>query len=515
MSSAQKRGSMRFSALGKPLFPKILLLSCIAYVSVAAHAGGDATESLRQALAAACDAPSSSLTQIAARIPDSAGIAEEPRVVRGTVVGWERRFSLPEGAEIRIERFAPGDRLRRLAAEYWAAAPSGGTRPRLAAIADAGCTIRLGRRLLYEPDSAQPVAIEHLYGTLDATGEREPLNPPVPNGTDSEGVAVALVDAGVNYLLSKIGQRLARDEAGVILGYDYWDMDRRPFDANPARSVFFPQRHGTKTAALLLREAPGARLVPYRYPRPDMSRMTDLISDAAAKGIVVVNISMGSDKRSDWKPFAAVAAAHPEMLFVLSAGNNGRDIDERPVYPAALRLDNAITVTSSTTDGELASGSNWGRESVDLMVPAEQLIVTGFDGTEVSASGSSYAAIRISALAARLLAEHPDWRAAELKNAIFARVLPSLSDERGKVAKGFIPRPDQAERLPPLSREGEPGQVARHTFTRDKFGPGVALTHFILRGVGVREAKKRDLARIVFVFCRPAQDRRVVVNCPV
>lgn len=457
MSPVRRPGSTRSDALGLPLFPKILLLSCIAFLSVAAHGAGEATALLRHALAAVCDASSSSLAQMAARIPNSAGIAEEPLVARGAVVGWKRRFALGDGAEIRIERFAPGDRLRRLAAEYWAAAPSGGTRPRLAAIADASCTIRLGRRLVYEPDSAQAVAIEHLDTTLNATGEREPLNPPVPSGADPEGVAVALVDAGVNYLLPQIGRRLARNKAGTIFGYDYWDMDRRPFDANPARSVFFPQRHGTKTAALLLREAPGARLVPYRYPRPDMSRMTDLIRDAAAKGIVVVNISMGGDKRGDWEPFAAAAAAHPEMLFVLSAGNNGRDIDERPVYPAALRLYNAITVTSSTTDGELARGSNWGRESVDLMVPAEELIVTGFDGSEVSASGSSYAAIRISALAARLLAEHPDWRAAELKNAIFARALPSFSDERGKVAVGFISHPDKAERVPPLSRGGEPG----------------------------------------------------------
>lgn len=471
MSDVEESGSMHRGASGRPSFPRMLLLVWIACLPVAAHGDGDPAAPLRQALAAACDAPSASLARMAARIPGATGVAEEPLVVRGTEIGWERRFALPQGAEIRIERFAPRGQLRRLAVEYWTAVPGGGTRPRLAAIADAGCTIRLGRRLLYEPDAPQPVALEHLDAALEATGEREPLNPAVPDGTDPGGVPVALVDAGVNYLLPQIGRRLARDDAGAILGHDYWDMDRRPFDANPARSPFFPQRHGTRTASLLLREAPAVRLVPYRYPRPDMDRMRALIADAASKGIVIVNVSMGSGERGEWEAFAQAAGAHPDMLFVVSAGNNGRDIDAAPVYPAALSLDNAITVTSSLADGELARGSNWGSASVDLLVPAERLGVTGFDGSETLVSGSSYAAVRVSALAARLLARHPDWRAAELKEAIFARVLPPFAGAHGRVAEGFMPRPDKAERLPLLAGEGEPGVVARHTFTRAELYP--------------------------------------------
>lgn len=450
---------------------KLLLLAVACFAGLT-HAAADPASMLRQALAAACDAPSASLERMAARIPGGTGVAEEPLVVRDTTVGWARRFALEDGAAIRIERLAPGDRLRRMVVEYRAAAPDGGNRPRLAAIADADCTIRLGRRLLYEPGFPQPVAIEHLDHSLKPTGEREPLNPPVPDGTDPVGVPVALMDSGVNYLLPQIARRLARDESGEILGHDYWEGDRRPFDAHPVRSVFFPQRHGTRTATLLLREAPRARLVPYRYPRPDMSRMTGLVNDAADNGIVVVNISMGSNDRADWEAFAAAARAHPGTLFVLSAGNDGRDIDARPVYPAALRLDNAITVTSSTAGGEPARGSNRGRKSVDLLVPAERLRVTDFDGSEIAASGSSYAAVRVSALAARMLAQHPDWRAAELKEAIFARVLPSFSGEPDSVAEGFMPRPDKAEHLPPMSVEDPPAEVERHVLGSDALYPG-------------------------------------------
>lgn len=455
-----------------PAIRSTCLLLCGVCFATAAHGAGDAAGSLRQALTEACGASSSSLAEMAAGIPGSTGVDEQPLEARGTVVGWQRRFELPDGAEIRIERLAPGGQLRRLAAEYWTADPDGGTRPRLAAITDGDCTIHAGRRMLYEPGLPQAIALEYLDPELEATGEREPLNPPVPQGENPGGVPVALVDAGVNYLLPEIRRRLARDEKGGILGYDYWDLDRRPFDANPARSPFFPQRHGTRTATLLLREAPVARLVPYRYPRPDMSRMSELIRDAAKAGIVVVNMSMGSNNPEDWQAFASAAREHPHMLFVLSAGNNGRDIDAQPVYPAALLLDNAITVTSSDDDGRLAPGSNWGSRSVDLLVPAERLAVTDFDGSRTAASGSSYAAVRISALAARFLAEHPHWRAEQLKEAIFSRVLPSYSGEHGDVARGFLPRPDKAEQLPSLVGGGQPVEIANHVFGADELYTG-------------------------------------------
>lgn len=464
MGGAANRLSTGTGSSVLPPFLKLAALLITGGAVIAAHAAGDAAARLRQAVDAACGDPSISLAQMADGIPGSTGVSDSPLIARGAEIGWERELTLPDGAEISVERFAPGGRLRRLVAEYRAVDPDGGTRPRLAAIADASCTIHAGRRLLYEPDFPRPVAIEHLGGDLSAATGREPLNPPVPPGTDPGGVAVALVDAGVNYLLDGISRRLARDSSGEILGHDYWDLDGRPFDANPARSPFFPQRHGTKTAGLLLREAPGVRLVPYRYPRPDMGRMTDLIRAADDAGITIVNISMGSNDRADWDAFAAAAGKRPHMLFVLSAGNNGRDIDAQPVYPAALRLDNAITVTSSENDGEPAYGSNWGSRSVDLLVPAERLLVTGFDGNETTASGSSYAAVRVSALAARLLAEHPDWHAAELKDAIFSRVLPASIDEQGDVARGFMPRPDKAEHLPPMAGAGEPEETGRYAF---------------------------------------------------
>ena len=58
-------------------------------------------------------------------------------------------------------------------------------------------------------------------------------DPPVPPGKDPGGVAVALVDTGVNYTLPEISNRLARSPDGEILGFDFQDNDRLPFDLEP------------------------------------------------------------------------------------------------------------------------------------------------------------------------------------------------------------------------------------------------------------------------------------------
>lgn len=387
---------------------------------------------------------------------------------RGVVIGWQRRFTYTDGGQVRLRRVAPNGQAARYSAEFWEPL-QGVVRPIMIVATNSECAIRMGRRLLYADAASAAIELEHLDASLKPTGINELLNPAVPPGDKKDGITVALIDAGVNYLLPAITERLARTVDGEILGYDYWDLDHRPFDSNPARSAFFPQRHGTRTASLLAREAPLARLVPYRYPRPAMHRMTDLVRDAARKGISIVNLSLGGNKAADWKFFSRAAEQNPHILFVVSAGNNGRDIDEHPVYPAALPLNNIVTVTSSEIDGRLAPGSNYGKTSVDLLVPGEHLIVTGFDGNSKRVSGSSYAAARISALAVRLRSKNPTWRAAELKSAILGRAIPPIDDDTSYVAHGFIPDPETAEQRSPVARDVQLETIAMHTLNARRF----------------------------------------------
>jgi subtilisin family serine protease len=338
-------------------------------------------------------------------------------------------------------------------------------RPLLLAIADQSCTIHTAREVSYDAAGA-PEWLQDLDEALRPIGEPEPLNPPVPGGIDPVGIPVGVVDSGANYLLPEIAARLARDPKGEILGYDYWDLDPRPFDVSPIPDPFFPGHHGTLTSSLVLEGAPVAMLVPYRYPRPAMARMTTLIEDAAARGVRLMNLSLDSTNRDEWLPFQEASAAHPEMLFVVAAGNHGRNIDEEPVYPAAFALDNMIVVTSAAADGRLTYGVNWGRVSVDLLARGEDVAALDFDGQRRAVSGSSYAAARVTALAACLLAGHPDWSTTQLKAAIFRE---AKAVEPGVVAEGFLPDSvlgDRAACHPPRLVAKRPGLPAMRNLRR-------------------------------------------------
>ena len=406
-------------------------------------------ERVRAVIAAVCSVEEPAPTVLTHALGGAVELSREPLRMRDREVGTRHSLMLPDGARIRLDRLEPGGVRRRIMASY--AEPTGAaSRPVLLAIADSTCNVVAGRRIDYY-DDGMARSIAYVDASLERAVKVEPLNPPVPlvpgtRETGTPGTRVALVDSGVNYLLPEIASRLARDVHGGLVGFDFWDLDTRPFDANPARSAFHPQRHGTRTASLILEEALVAALVPYRYPRHHMSRMAELVEHAAAAGVRIMNLSMGSRRHHEWADFERAARARPEMLFVVSAGNDGIDIDETPVYPASLPLDNLLTVTSSDPSGLPAPGSNWGAGSVDLAVPGERVLVTGFDGRPREVSGSSYAAARVSALAACLLSARPESSAAELKSAILSRAEAPVDTEPAYVGEGVLRDPVAADR---------------------------------------------------------------------
>jgi len=294
------------------------------------------------------------------------------------------------------------------------------------------------RELIYDDTDS---AIElHIVSLNDGSTENvEPLNPPVPTPIpvksvepEETKVRVAMVDAGVNYTLPELNTRLARDKTGKLIGYDFWDNDTRPFDAQFGPSPFHVVRHGTATASILLNEAPFVELVPYRYPRSDMSRMKQLVEHAAANDVSIVGLPLGSNTIEQWEVFEKTAQH-------ASAGNNGRNIDSKPVYPAALDLNNLLVVTSADDFVVPAEGVNWGRTNVDYMLPAENRTITQFDGESGVASGSSYAVPRALGMAARWQRDNPSWRAKELIREFARRYADGAS--ANYVSGGYIADP--------------------------------------------------------------------------
>ncbi len=315
----------------------------------------------------------------------------------------------------------------------------------------ADCSLQVARKINYT-SKGQAINIVTLDTELEPKGDPDWLNPPlefierdpvkpIKHPGENTPVRVGMVDSGVNYRLPEINRRLARDSNGQLVGYDFWDMDDLPYDAHPVNSGFFLQRHGTRTASLLLREAPAVALVPYRYPRPDMSRMMALVEHAADNQVSILGMPLGSNRLEDWGSFERAARAYPQMLFIVSAGNDGRDIDERPVYPASLDLGNVIVVTSADDFVRPAERTNWGRVSVDYLVPAERVSALDYSGSGTRVSGSSYAVSRVTALAARLKMARPQWDATDIAGELRNRYGNSSPGARDWVSGGYIADP--------------------------------------------------------------------------
>ena len=420
----------------------VLALASTVAMPIGSIADGNRDQArwLRLAVERVCPQPGLSGLDAQSAIPGSWFLEEtrwpENRDPR-RIVSSSVRLLLPGADEIVIERRQFDGRLRRFLVSY-AARDGDRARPSVQASADGGCIIRSGRAIRADGDIWR--YLDHLESDLETLRWTETLQAPWPEGRDPGGIRVALVDSGLAYDLKLFRDRLARDGEGMPLGYDYWDLDPFPYDGDVSRGPFLPIRHGTAVASVLAREAPDAALIPFRYPRPDMSRMGELVARAADAGVRILAMPLGSQSPEDWRAFESALRGR-DILAIVSAGNNGRDIDEDPVFPAAFTLENIVTVTSADGFGRLAPGSNWGAMSVDVMLPAETLEIVDFRGASGIASGSSYAVPRLAALAARLLARNPGLNSAGLKARILARATPSPFEPKRVVAAGWIPDP--------------------------------------------------------------------------
>lgn len=426
-----------------------LLLAGLCMAVGNAKAGVEAAD-LRQAMQAICisgEPASRPVDAVLRALGGGIELSDSPLSAPAAVTARRYQLMLRDGARLRLDLHRRAGPLAQVILEV-SVRLGAKHQPVMWMVADGACRMRVARRIEYN-DSAQAAAVVALGEDLVQVRSRELLDAPVPPASTSSNVGsvvVAMIDSGVNYTLASLNERLARDASGALIGFDWWDMDPRPFDSHPSRSPFLPQRHGTRTASVLLEDAPMARIAPMRYPRPDMSRMTQLIDAVAEHGIKIVNLSLGGDDAAQWAHFEQAARAHPQILFVVSAGNHGRDLDKQPAFPAALALQNLITVGSSDAQGLPARGSNWGRQTVHLLVPAERLVTTKFNGYAARVSGSSYAAARVSALAACFLAAHPQWQAPNLKSAIFELARQPVHESMAFVAVGVLPEPTSIAR---------------------------------------------------------------------
>ncbi|MEN0057206.1 MAG: S8 family serine peptidase [Bdellovibrio sp.] len=252
-----------------------------------------------------------------------------------------------------------------------------------------------------------------------------------------ETLRVGFIDSGLDYNHSALAKK-----SRPLLGIDLTNPERPPYDYT--NSIFNElagrsYSHGTAVADIATKDL-DVLIVPVRIE--NKSHLAgEAIEHLARNNVRLVNVSQGSVKKEDWLSFEKAALAHPEMLFIVAAGNEKENIDTNPLYPASADLPNMIVVASVNKEGRFSSDfSNYGPSRVHVAALGEAITAATAGGGTQSVHGTSMATPQVTRKAAQILLRNRNIATQELKKQILksAVMMPTLI---GKVKFGVINSP--------------------------------------------------------------------------
>jgi subtilisin family serine protease len=153
---------------------------------------------------------------------------------------------------------------------------------------------------------------------------------------------------------------------------------------------------------------------------------------AVDQGAKIINCSWGSTGKDSAAIVSAIAYAKKHgVLIVAAAGNNSADADVKHFTPAGVPSDNVLSVgASSSLAGGKASFSNYGKLSVDLSAPGQNILSaspsSGGNFTYRSLSGTSMASPHMAGIAALVWAANPELSYLEVKKTLMNTAVPSI-----------------------------------------------------------------------------------------
>lgn len=277
--------------------------------------------------------------------------------------------------------------------------------------------------------------------------------------TGDPQLVIGGIDTGIDYthpdLASNIWHNTAEITNGLdddangyiddVTGWNFSDDNNSPMDG---------QGHGTHTAGTM--GAVGnngigiagvnwnCRMIPLKFldnsgngAISDALDALNYVAGLRRRGvnIRITNNSWGGGGYSFMFQEALSEQAALGILFMAAAGNESRNNDLIPFYPASYNVANILSVAATDAADSLASFSHYGSNTVHLAAPGVGIYSTTPAGNYGLMNGTSMATPHVAGVAALLWSLWPSANAGDIRDAILrgVDVLPSLS---GKTMTG-------------------------------------------------------------------------------
>lgn len=262
--------------------------------------------------------------------------------------------------------------------------------------------------------------------------------------TGSNDVIVAVIDSGVDISHEDLkhaiwknsdevaGNNKDDDGNGYVDDVYGWDF------VLGTNSTAVKSGHGTMVASLIAAKkdnnvgiagvAPGVKIMSLNVANSDgltisIDAALNAVKYAVDNGADIINMSFGGYYSGLYDEVIQYAYDN-NVLIVVSAGNEGVDMDSENAYPVCTDLDvNAVLgIAATSEDNRIAYFSNYGEQCTDFSAPGENIALampTSLGGYGMG-NGTSFSAPLVAGLAALIKSEHKDWNVEEIKKVLIS-----------------------------------------------------------------------------------------------
>lgn len=208
--------------------------------------------------------------------------------------------------------------------------------------------------------------------------------------------------------------------------------------------------HGTHVSGIIASNhsglmkgiAPNAKIVAAPFIANDgsgsLSDAINAMNYVVARGAKVINASWGGSVCVSTLKDAFEEISSKGVLIVVAAGNESRDLDYNPTYPAAFNIAGQITVGASNVNDYMTSFSNSSFNLVHLAAPGDAIMSTTPNEKYNYLKGTSMAAPFVTGAAAVLISAFPNAKPSQIKEAIINSVEVTPNHEFRVVSRGRL-----------------------------------------------------------------------------